>query len=308
MNRRQCLTLLGASSMAASRLIAQSRRLTGPTIRLFGIAFVKEQGDVVTVVMPASAGHKTFVVGLKSTVEALCGGTGTAKPAADYNLGVGHADLDLVNNPQAYAGCLQPRELALKPSRAARGVIDAELKKALPDVLALAGQISVPQTPYSLWSPQGSVTLYLSGGTLVHTTPSKNPGAAADIDWTFAKGSMPLAVSVPRLADVADFLSVGPASLATLNQTIGLRDDERVWFVNVPVSKEPDANPQAIEHIHEYLDCVRPVVDSKGVVARTAKAVTRPPKGPAFTHPCSPGERAARWYPPDSDPCFMMTF
>lgn len=304
MNRRECIAALASTIVTASRLAGQQDKR--PTVRLCGMAYVRAEGGQVVVWMPNHYSHRVFVVGKKRTVESLCG---DAKKVGD-DLRVMHRDI-LAYSTDSYVGCLFDgvRDIELAPQGQTPGTISPVLAASMPNVISLANAVAADK--YSLMPQFGWLRLVLVGGSLVRSTQSKSPGSASDVKWTFYRGG----VSVPNhveqnVTDVADFLADQPGAKLNLKNgdEVALDDDERVWFVNLPVDDHPDDDATTIEapHIDQYLDAVSPTVKKGQLLAKTTKKISFPKEAKA-AHPCDPSLRA-RWFPPDTDPCFMMSF
>ena len=106
-------------------------------------------------------------------------------------------------------------------------------------------------------------------------------------------------------------------------KTATLKTGQSLWLFNVPTTDPPvDETPQIVEHAHDYFEILSPPLDHpENALIQTWTRYDRiPPKRNVgrFVHPCAIAPLRADsqahplatpaivYFPPDTDPCFLV--
>jgi hypothetical protein len=226
--------------------------------------------------------------------------------ALDAGLNEGHDDMGL---PDEYAVCFAAPRVTIGSGASQ---IDASLSDHLPSVTEVATQIDPSRSQHTLSAmPAGTLVVSLNGGRLrMPGKPSNNKGTHG-IPWQFNFKSNPVGrdylltdLLVYHCRDASVALTAGSAST-----TLGA--GERLWIVNVPTEKQDDKDTtDVIAHAHEWFSLVSPSLPGSpdDVSVRAKKRYTRDKSTRSrFVHPCAdPRTISRKYFPPDTDPCFLV--
>lgn len=306
MKRREFIESITAGLIAAgagARLLAQTSH---PKIMLFGLTAVSTDGQRVKAVLPSVSHHGAFICGPSALIAKLNNGKPTVS-GPHTGIHVGHPHLGL---PGTAVACLRNHAVTagIGPAQFQNG-----LNLHLPSIPQLADQMDTT-AKHAFVYPSGSIEMSLNGGMIrMPGTPSNNVGTHG-VNWQFEHNGKGVGSNY-ALTDLLVFegasptmdIAIGPAK-ATLSST------DVLWFVNIPTFVEqPDQTVSRIEHAHEWFDILNSPV--KGVAAVTTATFKRPTGATKLEHPCLGSEPrltiqggiGAKYFPPDSDPCFIAS-
>jgi hypothetical protein len=309
MNRRDFLQLVSTGLVTAAAggpasLFAQQPP-PRPKIMLFGLTAVTQNGQGIRTVLPAVSNHGAFICGPAALVRQLANGkTPTSGPNSGIDQGHPH-----IGGPGTELVCLEDHAVIAGSGRAQ---FEPGLAGHLPNVPQLAGQMQ-PGPAYAFAYPTGSIDMSLNGGMLRMPQVKSNNVGTHNVDWRFEHNSKPVGNSY-GLTDLLVFDSATP----TLDIAIGparatMQSTDVLWFVNIPTFAMPDTTVTRIEHAHDWFTFLNSPVNGK-IEAVTTTTFKRPAGGTKIEHPClgtkprltNKGTRlSAKYFPPDTDPCFI---
>jgi hypothetical protein len=249
--------------------------------------------------------HALFLSGTERTLKALSSGTPLV-PAADCGLSQGHDDMGL---PGEFALCFAGTAMTVGSGPS---VIDANLGQFLPSVTRVANELDPSQPRHALKPmPAGTLVINLNGGRLRMPAKKSNNNGTHDIPWQFHLKNTPAGADY-RLTDLLVYHSLSDSTTVSVGSaTATLAPGERLWVVNVPTETMPERDtPELIEHAHEWFSLVQPPLpgSDSDVSVKAKQPYTREnPEGTQFRHPCVVSRnRRLMYFPPDSDPCFLV--
>jgi hypothetical protein len=318
MKRREFIESITAGLIAASAGVTTSAQAPTPKIMLFGFTVISKNGTGIVANMPKVGSHDTFLAGPSAVINQLAASLKEkAIPGAGSGIGVGHDDLD---RDDITLMCLKVPRATIGKAGDAAGMdrLDVHVPK-LPEI---ADKMQAGSHSFGAY-PAGSVRLEFNGGTLkMPGQKSNNPGVN-DVPWQFQLNGNDVGKPY-KLTDLLVFHATANSIDVAFGGTaaVTLQAGQQLWFINVPTIKDTtDKDPMTIEHAHEWFSLLTPAVGG-GIRAVAKKPVVWPVGSWVFKHPCqrstppkieaAPGGKnlpkpKVAFFPPDTDPCFIVT-
>lgn len=304
MRRREFLETIATGLVVAgagARLAAQGN----PKIYLFGLTVVRERNGIVGASLPAVSSHGAFLAGDDALVRRLANGN-PVRSAVGTGVDEGHSGLGKAGTSLV---CLKDHAVQ---AGTGTGQFQSGLGTHVPNVPNIAA--IVQQGPnYAFSYPPGTITLSLGGGSLrMPGTKSHNLGTH-DVAWQFTHNGTGVGSNY-TLTDLLVFEAAGPSMdivIGPARATLGV--NQELWFVNIPTFMMPDTSINRIEHASDWFMLLNTPI--QGMEARTQAGFSRRAGKTALQHPCAvpgapvrlqkSGARVA-YFPPDTDPCFIV--
>jgi len=308
MKRREFIESMTAALVAAGAGVRTSAQAGYPKVMLFGFTVISKKGNGIVATMPKIGNHETFLAGPAAAINALGKGLNqTAVKGANSGLEYGHDDL----------GARGTTLLCLKATNATIGdgssaATTDRLDPHVPKMSELASSMKEGVYRFATY-PEGSLTLEFNGGVFKMPGTRTNSPGVQDVRWQFQRDGKDVG-KVYKLTDLLVFhSSTSQIDVSFGGTKITLTAGQQLWFINVPTVKEQDTDAMTIEHAHEWFELLTPAVGGK-IQAVAKDKVEFKTVAFTFKHPCAkpiappkPGEQPkVRYFPPDTDPCFIV--